>query len=119
MRLIRLLAGPTFVLAGALHFAKPKIYLKIMPPYVPAPEAMVYVSGVAEIAGGAGLMLRAHRRLAGWSLIATLIAVLPANVHMALHPEDYPQVPGGARALWARLPVQGVFIAWVLGAMRR
>ena len=59
------------------------------------------------------------RRPAGWWLIATLIAVFPANLHMALHPEEFPKVPGGAPALWARLPFQGVFIAWVLGAMGR
>jgi uncharacterized membrane protein len=80
---------------------------------------MVYASGVAEIAGGAGLMRSRSRRLAGWWLIATLIAVFPANVHMALNPDEYPEVPGGAGALWARLPLQGVFLAWVLGAMRR
>ncbi|MGI8430142.1 MAG: DoxX family protein [Solirubrobacteraceae bacterium] len=118
-RFFRRLAGPFFVLAGALHFARPKLYLKIMPPYIPAPETMVYASGVAEIAGGTGLMLRAHRRLAGWWLIATLIAISPTHLHMALHPEDYPQIPGGAGTLWARLPFQGVFIAWVLSAMRR
>jgi uncharacterized membrane protein len=48
-----------------------------------------------------------------------LIAIFPANVHMALHPEDFPKVPGGAATLWARLPFQVVFIAWVRGAMRR
>jgi len=119
MRVIRKLAGPMFVVAGVLHFVIPKTYRRIMPPYVPAPEAMVYASGVAEIAGGAGLMIERSRRLAGWWLIATLIAVLPANVHMALHPEQFKDVPGGPRALWARLPFQGVFVAWVLGAMRQ
>jgi uncharacterized membrane protein len=119
MRLIRVLAGPFFVVAGVLHFVIPKAYRQIMPPWVLAPEAMVYASGVAEIAGGAGLMLQSRRRLAGWWLIATLVAVFPANLHMALNPEDYPKVPGGRAALWARLPFQGVFIAWVLGAMRR
>ncbi len=113
------LAGPFFVFAGAMHFVVPKTYRKIMPPYLPAPDAMVYASGLAEIAGGAGLMRPDHRRLAGWWLIATLVAVFPANLHMALHPDEYPDVPGGARALWGRLPFQGVFVAWVLGAMRR
>jgi uncharacterized membrane protein len=51
-------------------------------------------------------------------LITTLLAVFPANLHMALHPEQFPKVPGGARALNARLPVQAGFIAWVLSAMR-
>jgi uncharacterized membrane protein len=116
---IRELAGPFFVFAGGMHFVIPRTYNQIMPAYIPAPTAMVYASGVAEIAGGAGLMAPRHRRLAGWWLIATLIAVFPANLHMALNPDDYAQVPGGRRALWARLPFQGVFIAWVLGAMRR
>jgi len=113
------LAGPVFVIAGALHFVIPRVYRRIMPPYIPAPMAMVYASGVAEIAGGAGLMIPGRRRLAGWWLIATLIAVFPANLHMALHPDDYSELPGGAPALWARLPLQGVFIAWVRSAMRR
>ncbi len=119
MRLIRKLAGPFFVFAGAMHFVIPKTYRKIVPPYMPAPEAVVYVSGVAEIIGGAGLMRPSRRRLAGWWLIATLIAVFPANVHMALHPDEFPQVPGGATALWARLPFQAMFVAWVFGAMDR
>jgi uncharacterized membrane protein len=119
MRAIRQLAGPGFVFAGAMHFVIPRAYRRIVPPYIPAPEAMVYASGVAEIAGGAGLMVQRTRRAAGWWLVATLIAVFPANVHMALHPEEFPRVPGGARALWARLPFQGVFVAWVLAASRR
>ncbi len=119
MRAIQKLAGPTFVIAGALHFVFPKVYRRIMPPYVPEPEAMVYASGVAEMAGGAGLMIRASRRWAGWWLIATLVAVFPANLHMALHPEEFKDVPGGPKALWARLPFQGVFVAWVVAAMRR
>lgn len=119
VRALRFLAGPFFILAGAMHFIIPKTYQRIVPPYMPAPELLVFASGVAEIAGGAGLMSRTRRRTAGWWLIATLIAVFPANVHMALHPEDYAEIPGGAIALWARLPFQGVFIGWVLTAMDR
>ncbi len=121
MRRIRDLAGPFFVFAGVMHFVIPKTYKQIMPPYIPSPEAMVYASGVAEIAGGAGLMASQDRarRLGGWWLIATLLAVSPVHLHMALNPDDYPQVPGGRASLWARLPFQGVFVAWVLAAMRR
>ncbi len=119
MRAVRSLAGPFFVLAGVMHFVIPRTYRRIMPPYVPAHKAMVYASGVAEIAGGVGLMSRGWRRLAGWWLAATLVAVFPANLHMALNPDRYPDVPGGKVALWARLPFQGVFIGWVLGAARR
>jgi uncharacterized membrane protein len=115
---VRRLCGPFFVFAGAMHFVIPRAYRRIVPPYMPAPGALVVASGVAEMAGGAGLMVPAVRRRAGWWLIATLVAVFPANVHMALHPEEFPKVPGGAAGLWARLPLQAGFIAWVLGAMR-
>lgn len=118
MQTLRKLVGPFFVFAGVMHFVTPRTYKQIMPPWVPAPEAMVYASGVAEIAGGAGMMLPSRRRLAGWWLIATLIGVFPANLHMALNHDDYPKVPGGATTLWARLPFQGLFIAWVTDAMR-
>ena len=111
MRVIRFLAGPFFVLAGVLHFTHTKFYVAIMPDYVPAHRELVYTSGVAEIAGGLGLMSPATRRPAGWWLIATLLAVYPANVHMALHPERYSNVPRWA--LLARLPVQGLFALWV------
>jgi uncharacterized membrane protein len=116
VRLLRFLAGPTFIFAGVMHFVIPKVYRRIMPPYIQAPTAMVYASGVAEIAGGAALMRRSSRRWGAWWLIATLIAVFPANVHMALNPDDYPDIPGGAVSLWARLPFQAVFIAWVRAA---
>jgi uncharacterized membrane protein len=119
VRTLAKLAGPFFVGAGVMHFAIPRAYRQIVPPYVPAKTAVVYVSGVAEIAGGVGLMRPEQRRLAGWWLIATLLAVFPANVHMALHPDEYRKVPGGATSLYARLPVQAVFIAWVLSAMRQ
>jgi uncharacterized membrane protein len=119
MRLLRAFAGPFFALAGALHFVSPLAYVRIMPPYLPRHRELVYASGAAEAVGGLGLIPRATRRVAGWWLIVTLIAIFPANVHMALHPEAFPKVPGGAVALWVRLPFQAVFIAWVRAAMRR
>lgn len=118
MRLLRKVCGPTFIFAGALHFIRPRPYVQIVPPYMPAPRTLVYLSGVAEIAGGAGLILPSTRRRASWWLAATLVGVFPANVHMALNPERYPKVPGGAAALRARLPLQALLIAWVLDAGR-
>ena len=117
MRALRALVGPLFVVAGALHFKHTRWYLSIMPDYLPAHRGLVYASGAAEMAGGAGLMVPAARRIAGWWLIATLVAVFPANVWMAQHPERYP-VPGGRASLFARLPLQAVFIALVRAAMR-
>ena len=114
-----LTAGPFFVAAGLLHFLRPRFYLAIMPPWLPYHRELVYASGVAEILGGLALLHPRTRRLGGWWLLATLLAVLPANVHMALNPEDFPDVPGGQTALIARLPFQGLFMAWVAAAMRR
>ena len=112
---MRKLAGPVFILAGVLHFVRPRWYEAIMPPGLPAQRELVYASGVAEIVGGVGLLVPRTRNLASWWLVATLVAVFPANVHMALNPDDY-DVPGGKWALYARLPVQLLFIAWVRAA---
>ena len=111
------LFGPFFVFAGIMHFVIPRQYRAIVPDYLPAHRELVAASGVAEIAGGLGVMHPRARRLASWWSVATLIAVFPANVHMALHPDRY-KVPGGRTALYARLPVQLVFIAWALAAGR-
>jgi uncharacterized membrane protein len=101
-----------------MHFVIPRTYESIVPDYLPAARALVYVSGVAEIAGGAGVLHPRTRRLGSWWSIATLIAVFPANVHMALHPERYRMIPGGRPALIARLPFQALFIAWARAAGR-
>jgi len=109
--------GPFFVFAGIMHFLIPRTYESIVPDALPAKRALVYASGIAEIAGGAGVMKASTRRAASWWSVATLLAVFPANVHMALHPERYP-VPGGRAALLARLPLQALAIAWARAAGR-
>jgi uncharacterized membrane protein len=112
---VRALCGPFFVAAGALHFARPRMYEAIMPDYLPAHRPLVYASGAAEALGGAGMLHPATRRLAGWWLVATLVAILPANVWMAQHPERY-RIPGGRATLLARLPLQAVLVGWVRAA---
>ena len=107
----RLLLGAFFLAAGTLHFVRPRPYVAIVPDALPRKLELVYASGAAEIAGGAGVLLAPTRRAAGWWLIATLIAVFPANVNMALNAERFRAVP--APLLWVRLPVQGLLIAWV------
>ncbi|HMJ33677.1 MAG TPA: hypothetical protein VK501_07145 [Baekduia sp.] len=118
-RVLKLLAGPLFVVAGALHFVKPRIYESIMPDYLPARRGLVYASGLAEAAGGLGLLHPSPkvRRWAGRWLVSTLAGVFPANLHMALNPERYAQIP--RLALYARLPFQLVFARWVLASAER
>lgn len=107
----RFFAGPVMTLAGVNHFLDPGFYLRIVPPALPSPEALVYASGVAEIAGALGTMHPRTRRAAGWFLIATLVAVYPANVYMAVEADRFSEIPEWA--LWARLPLQFLFVYWV------
>lgn len=106
----RWLFGLFFMAAGANHFVNTPFYVSIMPPYFPWPVALVYISGVAEIGLGGLLLFEGWSRLAAWGLIALLIAVFPANVHMALHPELYQWA--SPLGLWLRLSLQGLLIAW-------
>ena len=99
-----------FLLAGINHFINPDFYLKIMPPYLPWHLFLVYLSGFFEIALGGMILVPALTRVAAWGLIALLIAVFPANIHMAVNPGLYPDL--SPIALWLRLPLQGVLIAW-------
>ena len=107
-----------FVGAGVLHFLKPRPFVEIVPPGFPASEALVAVSGAAEIAGGVGLLHRKTRRAAGWGLLALLLAVFPANVYMATAAERFASV-APAWALWARLPLQPVMMLGVWWAALR
>ena len=107
----RSVLGVSFILAGLNHFRQRGFYIKIMPEYLPWHGPLVDISGYAEILLGALFALQRARRAAGWGLIALLVAVFPANVQMALHPQRYRRVP--AWALWCRLPLQAVLIAWV------
>ena len=107
----RYLLAVIMVAAGVYHFVNPQVYVSIMPKYLPWHLALVYISGVLEILFGAGL-LTGYSSLAAWGLIALLIAVFPANLNMALHPELAPQI--SSVLLWLRLPLQAVLIWWVL-----
>ena len=106
----RVLLAVIFIGAGLLHFVLTPVYVSIMPDYMPAHKTLVLVSGAFEVLGGVGLLFGFSQRLAAWGLVALLVAVMPANVNMALHPERWPKVPGWA--LWARLPLQVPLVVW-------
>lgn len=104
------------MVAGSLHFLSPAPYLKIMPPGLPWHLALVYISGLAEVAGGVGLLIPRLRRAASWGLVALLVAVFPANVYMAVAHVQMTANPMPEWIPWARLPVQALLIWWVIYA---
>lgn len=98
------------VLAGINHFLNPPFYLRMIPPVLPAPLFLNYLSGVFEILFGIMLMIPRFSLLAAWLIIALLIAVFPANIYMAMNPQLFPDI--SQTALYIRLPLQIVLIAW-------
>ncbi len=118
----RKIIGAFFVVAGTLHFVRPRPFEAIVPPFVPYPELAVQVSGVAEILGGAAIISPRTRGFARWWLIALLVAVYPANIHIALHPD---QIRGleetgiPAWAHWVRLPLQPLMVWWIWRTTQR
>ena len=98
---------------GVLHFARPKPFVRIVPKFLPAPLALVYISGFFEILGGVGLLVPGTRTWAAWGLVALYVAVFPANIYMLTHNISLnPKKPIPRWALWLRLPFQFLFIAW-------
>lgn len=109
---IYLISG-LFLFTGSMHFIKPGIFIKIMPDYVPHHKAMVFWSGVAEVAGSIGFLIPELRIYAAWGLIALLVAVFPANIDMFLKARKR---RGFVLFTWLtllRLPLQPVMIWWV------
>lgn len=114
MKIIKLILkyvlAVALVLAGINHFLNPQFYLKMMPPVLPAPLFLNYLSGVFEILFGVLLAVPRFSRFAAWGIILLLIAVFPANIYMAINPHLSPDI--SPTALYIRLPLQFVLIAW-------
>jgi len=112
-RILLYVMAAFYIAAGVNHFLSPDFYVAIMPPYLPRHLELVYLSGVAEIVCGVGLLIPRTRVLAAWATIALLVAIYPANIHVALN-----DIPLGGRSEglgiwnWLRLPFQFVLIAW-------
>lgn len=97
-----------WIVGGLMHFAIPRSYEAIVPPRIARwKKEIVVASGVAEIAGGLAVLPNRTRRGARWWLLATLAAVYPANIHMAVNSKEFARIPPAA--LWVRLPVQFLF----------
>ena len=112
-----------FTFTGVMHFLRPRFFKAIVPPAIEAQKReVVAISGAAEVAGAALVLHPASRRLGRWWLLALLLAVFPANIHMAVSPEqirglDMRKFPRWA--LWARLPLQPLAMLWVWQATRK
>ena len=100
-----------YVLAGLNHFRSPGFYRPMMPPWIPAHDAMIFLSGIAEIVLGISLMFEATRSLAAIGIILLLIAVMPVHIYMLQErTKKFARLP--AIVLWLRLPLQALLIAW-------
>ncbi len=114
----RTLLGAFWLFAGTMHFVRRREYEATVPEYIPIPpDNAVAWSGYAEIAGGLAVLPAATRRLGRWWLLGVLVAVFPANVHMAVDPAavaargvPIDRIPRWL--LWARLPIQPLFMRW-------
>lgn len=109
--ILKWLLGVAFIAAGVLHFMYAEFYLKIMPPALPAPLFLVYLSGVFEMVLGVLFLIPRYTRPAAYGLIALLIAVFPANIYMAANPGAFAEY--SPAALYIRLPMQIILIALV------
>ncbi len=109
---LRWLLTAFMLTVGLFHFFFDDEFVRMVPSLLPAPMLIVYVSGLAEIAGGIGLQIRRLRKAAAWGLVALFIAVFPANVYMAIHHISPIRLPSTPAQLWARLPFQALFIVW-------
>lgn len=109
-KILMLLLALFMIVGGINHFLNPEFYQRMMPPYIPAPEFMVALSGVIEVALGIALLIPRTRVLAAWGIVALLIAVFPANIHMFMNQNQWPEVPPIFTVV--RLPLQALFIAW-------
>jgi uncharacterized membrane protein len=117
-RIFRTLIALSFVAVGVKHFTDADLFVSIVPPYLPWHLELVYLSGVFEILGGLGLLFERSRKPAGWGLLALLVAVYPANIHMLVNEVYLDGMPEDKWLLWARMPMQLLFalaVSWAAG----
>lgn len=104
------LMAAMYIIAGCMHFIKPKAYLAIMPAYFPAPRAMVFLSGIAEIVLGIALCFQATKNLAIYGIIIMLLLFMTVHIDMLTNPRIKGKVP--MWFIWLRLPLQFGLIYW-------
>lgn len=110
--ILRGIHAVAIIIVGITHFIKPEQYVRIVPPQLPHPFELVYISGVFEILGGIGLLIPYVSVAAAWGLIALYIAVFPANINQAINGISIEGIPDIKAFYWIRLPFQAVLISW-------
>jgi uncharacterized membrane protein len=110
--ILRIFLSFALIIIGILHFIKPEPFVKIVPPQLPYPLELVYISGFFEILGGIGLLIPSVSVAAAWGIIALFIAVFPANINQAINSISIEGIPNNPWLYWLRLPFQAVLIAW-------
>ena len=117
--IFRVIHAVAIIVVGITHFIVPEQYARIVPPQLPYPFELVYISGFFEILGGIGLVIPFVSVAAAWGLIALYIAVFPANINMAVNSIPIDGIPHIPWLYWARLPFQAVLIAWAYWYTRK
>ena len=115
--IFRWLLAIAFILAGLNHFINPAFYLKMMPPILPAPLFLIYLSGFFQISLGTLLLIPKFTRPAAWGIIALLIAVYPANIYMAMNANLFPEF--NPSLIYLRLPLQFFLVAWAFWFIKK
>jgi uncharacterized membrane protein len=110
--ILRVVLSISLIIVGTTHFIKPEQFAKIVPPQLPYPFELVYISGFFEILGGIGLLIPLVSVAAAWGIIALFIAVFPANINQAINSIPIEGIPHHPLLYWFRLPFQAVLIAW-------
>ena len=110
--ILRVILSVSMIVAGITHFVKPEPFVRIVPPQLPYPLELVYISGFFEVLGGIGLLIPFVSVAAAWGLIALFIAVFPANINQAVNSISIEGIPHQPLLYWVRLPFQAVLIAW-------
>lgn len=111
-RVLLVVLAALLIAAGVGHFVIPDRFMAIMPPQLPWHYELVLITGVLEIAGGLGLLVPRTRKAAAWGVFALLLAMWPANIHHAVAGVQVEGLPASQTALWVRVPLQLVLLAW-------
>lgn len=110
------LMATIYIFGGVMHFIKPKIYLRIMPAYLPKPKSLVFISGIVEVILGICLCYSFTKNLAIWGIITMLGVFLLVHFYMLTGKKASAGIPKWILIL--RIPFQFVLMYWAFGYLQ-